>query len=210
MHYIVLWKRRFDRFKEVYDINLKLGLLWYVTVALHIGVSRLFKNNLCAVERRIQRKNPHQNRMMRTWCTKRAFAAICNLRIREFIAKRLLRFPKSSESIDLREGCVIFNDFKNAIKTMIKTWYIKSSISIESSFHVDYNELGFNSVKLINEQILTLIRKCRVRSIYMTSWPIFMTKFCRVIWYNVNITCFKFQVNSSNTLENTAIFVSVL
>ena len=128
----------------------------------------------------------------------------------QFFCGRLLRLPKLSESIDLREGCVIFNDFKNAIKTMIKTWYIKSSISIESSFHVDYNELGFNSVKLINEQILTLIRKCRVRSIYMTSWPIFMTKFCRVIWYNVNITCFKFQVNSSNTLENTAIFVSVL
>ena len=68
----------------------------------------------------------------------------------------------SIESFYLREGYVIFEDFKNAIKTMIKTGYIKSSISIESSFHVDYNELGFNSVKLIHEQILTLIRKCRV------------------------------------------------
>ena len=120
----------------------------------------------------------------------------------------MLCFPKSSESIDLCEGYVIFEDFKNAIKTMIKTGYIKSSISIESSFHVEYNELGFNSVKLINEQILTLIRKCTVRSIYITSWPIWMTKFCIVIWYNVNITCFKFQVNSSNTLENTASFVN--
>ena len=72
--------------------------------------------------------------------------------------------PKSSESIDLREGYVIFEDFKNAIKTMIKTGYIKSSISIESSFHVEYNELGFNSVNLIHEQMLTLICRRRVRN----------------------------------------------
>ena len=63
-----------------------------------------------------------------------------------FIAEWLLCLPKSSESIDLHEGYVIFTDFKNAIKTKIKTGYIKSSISIESSFHVEYNELGFNSV----------------------------------------------------------------
>ena len=128
----------------------------------------------------------------------------------QFISERLLRLLKSSESINLREGYAIFEDFKNAIKTMIKTGYIKSSISIESSFHVEYNELGFNSVKLEHEQIITLTRKCRVRNIYITSWLIWMTKFCTLIWYNINITHFKFQVNSSDTLENTAIFVSVL
>ena len=141
---------------------------------------------------------------------KRTCACFLLLFLLFFIAERLLRLPKSSESFELREGYVIFEDFKNDIKNYDKTWYIKSSISIESSFHVDYNELGFNSVKLIHEQILTLIRKCRVWNIYITSWPIWMTKFCRVIWYNVNITCFKFRDNSSNTLENTAIFVSVL
>ena len=127
-----------------------------------------------------------------------------------FIAEWLLCSPKSNESFDLRKGYVIFEDFKNVIKTMIKTGYIKSSISIESSFHVEYIELDFNSVKLEHEQIITLTRKCRVRNIYITSWLIWMTKFCRLIWYNINITHFKFQVNSSDTLENTAIFVSVL
>ena len=48
----------------------------------------------------------------------------------QFISERLLRLLKSSESINLREGYAIFEDFKNAIKTMIKTGYIKSSISI--------------------------------------------------------------------------------
>ena len=158
----------------------------------------------------IQRKNPHQNR--RSKYTQIAnYVQVCLLVFNWiFNAEWLLCLPKSSESIDLHEGYVIFTDCKNAIKTKIKTGYIKSSISIESTFHVDYNELGFNSVKLIHEQILTLIRKCRVWNIYITSWPIWMTKFCRVIWYNVNISRFKFQVNSSNTLENRAIFVSVL
>ena len=77
-----------------------------------------------------------------------------------FNAEWLLCLPKSSESIDWREGYMIFTDFKTAIKTKIKTGYIKSSISIKSSFHVEYNELGFNSVKLIHEQMLRLIRRC--------------------------------------------------
>ena len=158
----------------------------------------------------IQRKNPHQNR--RSKYTQIAnYVQVCLLVFNWiFSAEWLLCLPKSSESIDLREGYVIFEDFKNAIKTMIKTGYIKSSISIESSFHVEYIELDFNSVKLEHEQIITLTRKCRVRNIYITSWLIWMTKFCRLIWYNINITHFKFQVNSSDTLENTAIFVSVL
>ena len=46
---------------------------------------------------------------------------ICTYLQPEFIAERLLRLPKLSESFDLRESYVIFEEFKNAIKNKIKT-----------------------------------------------------------------------------------------
>ena len=69
----------------------------------------------------IQCKNPHQNRIFRRVPPAVHVRVFLLPFLLFFIAERLLRLPKSSESIDLREGYVIFEDFKNAIKTKIKT-----------------------------------------------------------------------------------------
>ena len=92
-----------------------------------------FKYYLCTLILGFQRKNPHKNRTCRRFPPALHVRVFLLLFLLFFIAERLLRLPQSSESIDLREGYVIFEDFKNAIKTMIKTGYIESSISIESS-----------------------------------------------------------------------------
>ena len=105
-----------------------------------------WKYYLCTLILGFQRKNPHKNRTFRRFPPDLHVRVFFIAVLLFFIAERLLRLPKSSESFELREGYIIFEDFKNDIKNYDKTWYIKSSISIESSFHVECNELGFNSV----------------------------------------------------------------
>ena len=76
---------------------------------------------MCTVILGIQRKNPHKNRTFRRFPPDLHVRVFFIAFLLFFIAERLLRLPKSSESFDLREGYVIFKDLKNAIKTKIKT-----------------------------------------------------------------------------------------
>ena len=69
----------------------------------------------------IQCKNPHQNRIFRRVPPAVHVCVFLLLFLLFFIAERLLRLPKSSESFELREGYIIFEDFKNDIKNYDKT-----------------------------------------------------------------------------------------